>query len=142
LKDKVKLIYVPGWHQPETVFELIINKDRWEALSDYQRGLIKGACLATLQATLTDSPRLQAEALADLAKGGVRVEEWPAAVLSSLRAAWSEIAKDEGERDYFFKEVLDDIEKFRTKAASGPEAPPAAVARPAPNVSAEKTPTP
>ncbi len=48
LKDKVKLIYMPGWHQPETVLELLVNKDRWDALSDQQRGLIDGACLATL----------------------------------------------------------------------------------------------
>ena len=48
LKDKVKLIYAPGWHQPETVLELIVNKDRWDALSDHQRGLIESACLATL----------------------------------------------------------------------------------------------
>ena len=45
LKDKVKLIYVPGWHQPETVLELIVNKDRWDALTDRERGLIDGACL-------------------------------------------------------------------------------------------------
>ncbi|HZJ11977.1 MAG TPA: C4-dicarboxylate ABC transporter, partial [Methyloceanibacter sp.] len=73
LKDKVKLIYVPGWHQPETVLELIVNKDRWNALSDRQRGLIEGACLATLRATLADSAKLQAEALANLAKDGVRI---------------------------------------------------------------------
>ena len=82
LKDKIKLIYMPGWQQPETVLELIVNKDRWDGLSEHQRGLINGACLATLQATLADSARLQTEALANLAaKSGVRVEQWPEAVL-------------------------------------------------------------
>ncbi len=123
LKDKIKLIYAPGWHQPETVLELLVNKDRWDGLSDYQRGLIKGACLATLQSTLTDSTRLQTDALANLAKAGVRVEPWPDDVLAALRAAWTDIAKEEGDRDYFFKEVLDDLDKFRAKAqgASAPK---------------------
>jgi len=145
LKDKVKLIYVPGWHQPETVLELIINQDRWNVLSDHQRGLIDGACLATLQATLADSAKLQAEALANFAaKDGVRVENWPEDVLSSLRSAWTEIAKEEGDQDYFFKAVLDDIEKFRAKAegASAPKPSPEPKVSAEPNASAETKATP
>ncbi|MEX1060362.1 MAG: hypothetical protein WED13_05020, partial [Methyloceanibacter sp.] len=129
----VKLIYVPGWHQPETVLELIVNKDRWNALSDRERSLIDGACLATLQATLADGAKLQTDALANLAKDGVRVEPWPEGVLASLRSAWTEIAKEEGDRDYFFKAVLDDIEKFRAKAKGAPETRPT----PEPKISAE-----
>ena len=91
-------------------------------MSDYQRGLIKGACLATLQSTLTDSPQLQADALANIAKTGVRIEPWPEDLLAALRSAWSEIAKEEGDRDYFFRTVFDDIDTFRAKAGS-PAAP-------------------
>jgi TRAP-type mannitol/chloroaromatic compound transport system substrate-binding protein len=134
LKDKIKLIHAPGWHQPETVFDLLINQDRWNALSDYQRGLIKGACLATLQSTLVDGAQLQADALAKIAKAGVRIEPWPEDVLAALRSAWRDIAKAEGDRDYFFRTVFDDIEAFRAKATSG--------SPPTPNVSAEKTPAP
>jgi TRAP-type mannitol/chloroaromatic compound transport system substrate-binding protein len=122
LKDKIKLIYMPGWHQPETVLELLINKDRWEALSDHQRGLIQGACLATLQATLADNAKLEADAMAKIANAGVRIEPWPQDVLAALRAAWAEIAKEEGDRDYFFRTVFDDVEKFRLKTTS-PSAP-------------------
>jgi TRAP-type mannitol/chloroaromatic compound transport system substrate-binding protein len=120
LKDKVKLIYQPGWHQPETVLELIVNKQRWEALSDRERSLIEGACLASLHATLAESAKLQEEALAEFARSGVKVEPLPGGVLASLRAAWGEVAKEEGDRDYFFQTVLDDIEKFLAKAASTP----------------------
>ena len=116
LKDKVKLIYVPGWHQPETVMELIVNKERWNALSEHQRSLIEGACLATLQATLNETAKLQADALAKLAKEGVKIQPWPEDVLTALRAAWGEIAKEQGNQDYFFRTVLDDIEKFREKS--------------------------
>lgn len=134
LKDKVKLIYAPGWYQPETVLELIVNKDRWDSLTDRERGLIEGACLATLRSTLDSSAKLSSDALANLAKAGVRIEAFPQGVLASLRQAWTEIAKDEGDRDYFFRTVLDDIEKFRSKPATlEPALNPAL----APNVSAE-----
>jgi TRAP-type mannitol/chloroaromatic compound transport system substrate-binding protein len=129
LQAKVKLIYVPGWHQPETVLELIINTDRWSGLSDQQRTLIETACRETLHATATESARIQADALASLAaKDGVRVEAWPQDVLAALRSGWTEVAKAEGERDYFFKAVLVDIERFRAK----PEGAPGAQVTPAP----------
>jgi TRAP-type mannitol/chloroaromatic compound transport system substrate-binding protein len=126
LQSKVKLIYVPGWHQPETVFELLINKDRWSGFSGEQRSMIEDVCHTILDETLSEEAKLQADALADLAaKDNVRIAEWPDDVLTAFRTAWTEVAKDEGEQDYFFKTVLDDIEKFRAKAksASGTEGP-------------------
>ena len=142
-KDKVKLIYMPGWHQPETVLELIVNKDRWEALSAEQRGVIEGACNTLLHQSLADSAGLQAAALAEMtAKYGVRVETWPDEVLAALKEAWAKVAKEEGDQDYFFRFVLDDIDKFRvqppaaeapvsTEPGSGPpEAAPAQTAQP------------
>jgi TRAP-type mannitol/chloroaromatic compound transport system substrate-binding protein len=142
LKDKIKLIYTPGWHQPETVLELIVNKDRWEGLTDHQRGLIDGACLATLRATLESSAKLEAGALAKLANEGVRIENWPEAVLAALRQAWSEVSRDEGERDYFFKTVLDDIERFRAKAEDTPQQSQAPSVSAEPSASAETKATP
>jgi TRAP-type mannitol/chloroaromatic compound transport system substrate-binding protein len=124
LEDKVKLIYEPGWHQPETVLELLINQERWNALSEGARALIDGACHDTLRETLVDSARLQAEALDRMkSKDGVRVEQLPQAVLSVLRSAWEAVAKEEGDRDYFFRTVLQDIAKFEAAPSKPAPAP-------------------
>ncbi len=116
LKDKVKRIYAPGWHQPETVLELLINQDRWNGLSDEQRKIIEDACKDTLEATLEDSAKLQADALAELGQAGVTVTPFPEPVLAALREAWREVEHEDSARDYFFKTVIDDIEKFRKSA--------------------------
>jgi TRAP-type mannitol/chloroaromatic compound transport system substrate-binding protein len=121
LKDKVKLIYMPGWHQAETVMELIVNQDRWKALNKEQRSVIEKACAETLRSTLADSALNQAEALTNLAREGVRVETWPDEVLTAFRETWAEIAKEEGNRDYFFKTVLEDIDRFRAKTSGSAE---------------------
>ncbi len=119
LQDAAKIIYMPGWHQPETVLELLINKDRWKALSQDQQGMIEAACRDLLQSSLGTSAGLQAEALASFsAKDSVRVLPWPADVLAALRASWAEIAREEGIRDYLFKQVLEDIEAFQVKDAN------------------------
>ena len=127
LKDKVKLIYMPGWHQPETVLELIVNKDRWNLLTAEQRGVIDAACKTMLQQTLGESAQLQAAALAEMtAKDAVRVATFPDDVLAVLKEAWAKAAKEEGDRDYFFRSVLEDIDKFRAKSVAGPAPLPAA----------------
>jgi len=118
LQDAVKRLYMPGWQQPATVFELLINKDRWQALGPERQSVIETTCGERLQATLAESATLQASALAALTnQDGVEVLPWPDDVLDALREAWGEVAREEGVRDYFFKEVLGDIEKF--EAAQG-----------------------
>ena len=127
LQSHVKLIYAPGWHQPETVLELLINKEKWAALSSEQQVLIETACQASMLTTLGSSAKLQRDALAELAaKDGVRIAPLPHDALDAFRVAWTEIAKEEGDQDAFFKEVLDDIESFRAKSASAnrPQAAP------------------
>jgi TRAP-type mannitol/chloroaromatic compound transport system substrate-binding protein len=124
IQNMVKLIYMPGWHQPATVLELLINKDRWNALSPENRDLIDTTCRDLLKSSLGESAGLQAAALANLsAKDGVRIRPWPAGVLDALRAAWAQVAKEEGVRDYFFKEVLEDMEKFQARAAGAEPGP-------------------
>jgi len=39
-----KHYYFPGWHQQSTVFELLLNRKAWDALSDTQRAQIEVAC--------------------------------------------------------------------------------------------------
>jgi TRAP-type mannitol/chloroaromatic compound transport system substrate-binding protein len=126
LQDHVKLIYVPGWHQPETVLEFLVNQDRWSTLNDQQQVLIETACQATLLATLAESPRLQTQALAELAAKGVRIETWPDEMLKAFRTAWDAVAKEEGDRDAFFRAVLDDLDSFRAPrpSPSEPSLPP------------------
>ena len=55
----------------------------------------------------------------------MRVLPWPAGVLDALREAWAQVAREEGIRDYFFKEVLEDIETFQAGAAGQRPALPA-----------------
>jgi TRAP-type mannitol/chloroaromatic compound transport system substrate-binding protein len=133
LQDAVKRLYMPGWHQPATVFELLINRERWEALGPEHKSLIETTCGEMLQTTLSESATLQAGALAALTnQDGVSVLPWPEDVMEGLREAWGEIAREEGVRDYFFKEVLGDIEAFQAagETASPAPAPPANPAAP------------
>jgi TRAP-type mannitol/chloroaromatic compound transport system substrate-binding protein len=115
LQDHAKLIYLPGWYQPETVLELLVNEDRWNSLNNQQQTMIETACQATLLATLADSEKLKADTLDELAtKEQVRIKTLPEEVLEALHHSWDEVAKEEGDRNVFFRSVLDDLNAFRT----------------------------
>lgn len=131
LQDAAKILYEPGWHQPATVFEFLINQDRWDALGPENQSLIESTCGELLQRTLVESASLQAAALTAFAnKDNVEILGFPSDVEEALREAWGEVAREEGVRDYLFKEVLDDIEAFEARDGAednaGPSAQPAA----------------
>ena len=63
-----------------------------------------------------------------------RLRPLPDGVIKGLRDAWGEVAREDGTRDYFFKEVLEDIAKFEAGEAA-PEAPAPDAPAPAPEPS-------
>jgi TRAP-type mannitol/chloroaromatic compound transport system substrate-binding protein len=113
--EQTKLIYVPGWHQPETVLELLISKSRWTKLTPQQQTLIEGVCHDLLGETREENGRLQSDALASFEAKGVRAVTWPDELLKAFRGAWGRIAKEEGDHDLFFRVALTDLEEFRAK---------------------------
>lgn len=118
LQGSVKRIYSPGWHQPATVLEFLVNKDRWETLTEDQRHLVEETCRDILRSTRVESATLQSAALKSLsAQDDVQIVPLPDDVLGDLRAAWGEVAREEGTRDFFFKEVLEDIKRFEAVEA-------------------------
>lgn len=123
LQDSAKILYQPGWIQPATVFEFLINKDRWDSLGPERQSLIERTCGEMLQKTLSASTNLQAAALTAFAnQDSVRILSLPDDVEEALREGWKQVAEEEGVRDYLFKEVLEDIEAFRSGGVDGENA--------------------
>jgi TRAP-type mannitol/chloroaromatic compound transport system substrate-binding protein len=137
LQDHVKLLYVPGWHQPETLLELLINRDRWKALGPERQGLIEDACKDLLSSTLAGSAKLQQQALAELTAKGVRIETWSGDLPKAFRDAWKEVAKEESDRDVNFRVVLTDLENFRAQQRAKTEVPAMPPMPPPPRKTAE-----
>ncbi|MEM7192643.1 MAG: C4-dicarboxylate ABC transporter [Pseudomonadota bacterium] len=115
VQNAAKILYSPGWHQPATVFEFLINNERWAALGPEHQSLIESTCGELLQRTLSQSANLQAAALSALAtQDGVKIVPLPEDVREALRKAWTGVAQDESARDYLFKEVFEDLAAFRS----------------------------
>jgi TRAP-type mannitol/chloroaromatic compound transport system substrate-binding protein len=61
-----KHYYFPGWHQQSTFFELMINLDKWQSLSDQQQAQINTTCGDNIRFAIAQGEALQAEARSDV----------------------------------------------------------------------------
>ena len=108
-----KHYYFPGWHQPATLFDLIVNLDEWKALSAARKARIEVACGDNVRHGLAEGEALQFSALKDLSAAGVKIHRWPSKILDALETAWQEVANEEVAADRDFKRVWESLSAFR-----------------------------
>lgn len=108
-----KHYYFPGWHQQSTYLELLVNLEKWKALSPMQQAQIETACRANVQKTIAEGEAIQIEALRILGEKGVEIHHWPDDVLETLETAWAEVAVEQAADNPDFKKVWDSLSSFR-----------------------------
>ena len=68
-----KYNYYPGWHQPASVGELLMNKAAYEALPKAYQAMLEAACGWNIHVTYAESEAMNPPAMNEmLAKYGVR----------------------------------------------------------------------
>jgi TRAP-type mannitol/chloroaromatic compound transport system substrate-binding protein len=109
-----KFNYFPGWHQPATVYELLINRDRWEDLDERSQEQIRIACLANLTTNFAEGEAKNFGAMIENTENrGVTIKQWPPEILEAMEAAWIEVAQELADEDAYFAEVWADLQDFR-----------------------------
>jgi len=110
-----KHYYFPGWHQQSTSFELLVNKDRWTALSDAEKAMLTTACRANFTLGMAEGEAIQGKALAELESKGVTIHKWDQATLDKFEETWNEVAAEIAASDASFKEAWDSLQAFRAE---------------------------
>lgn len=108
-----KHYYFPGWHQQSTFFDLMINLDLWEGLSETQQAQIEAVCDAGIAYGLAEGEAIQFGALKDLQSKGVTLHTWKPEILGALETAWQEVAAEEAARDADFARAWASLNEFR-----------------------------
>ena len=108
-----KHYYFPGWHQPASALELLINLDKWNALSDSQKAQIETTCTESVVKLLTMAESRQPKALEELESKGVNLHRWPDEILNTFENAWYEVVEEEAEKNEDFARVWDSLSEFR-----------------------------
>ncbi len=106
--------YYPGWHEPGTVFELMINDTKWSLLPKDLQRIVKVAAAATSEWIYAQMEFHNQQALIELkTKQNVQILEFPEEVLIELRRLTRETLDEEAAANPEFKRVYEAYESFR-----------------------------
>ncbi|NQV99872.1 MAG: TRAP transporter substrate-binding protein [Rhodospirillales bacterium] len=115
--------YFPGWHQQTSVSQLLINKAKWESLSDQHKAMVETACGDSIHATYSETEYVNPFAMVEMGeKYGVKVRRWTDDQLAVFEKAWNEVIVEDSAKDPLFKEVNDSYAAFRKSYAIWGEA--------------------
>jgi TRAP-type mannitol/chloroaromatic compound transport system substrate-binding protein len=109
-----KYNYFPGWHQPSTLFELIVNIDVWDELSERSQAQIQTACLANVTTSLAEGEATNYAAMVDNTENnGVKIKQWSPEMLELFESTWNEVAAELAAEDEYFAKVWADLAEYR-----------------------------
>ncbi len=110
-----KHYYFPGWHQQSTLFEFLINMDKWNELSVKQKAQVESVCGDNFRHSIAEGEAIQIDALETLKGHGVKIHKWNQDILDVFEKAWKEVAQEASEKDKDFKIVWNSLQTFRER---------------------------
>jgi TRAP-type mannitol/chloroaromatic compound transport system substrate-binding protein len=116
LHNAARYHYYPGWHEPGTVEELVVNKKAFDSLPADVRAAVERAAEANNVRVLADYNTKNAIGLQKLLtefKGKVEVLQLPAEVLKALKPLAEDTLEEEAGKDATARKVHDAFKKFR-----------------------------
>lgn len=111
--DVASHYYFPGWQQPATFLNLIINKEKWDSLSKSRQSQIEAVCGDNVRYGLAQGEALQYEALKELTAKGVKVHRWSSSILTALETAWQDVQAEQSAADGDFRRIWRSLNDFR-----------------------------
>jgi len=116
-QNVAKYYYLPGWHQPAAINELIINKAKWDQMSEGQQRLLELACRETMLWGTTSTLVENAQAVASFKEAGVEIRQFPPDVLAAFEKATEEVMAEQAEADADFKRIWESLQAYRQSTA-------------------------
>ncbi|MDH3641573.1 MAG: TRAP transporter substrate-binding protein [Gammaproteobacteria bacterium] len=106
--------YFPGWHQQVSISQLLINKEKWDALPDQYKAMVEVGCGDSIHHTFAETEYVNPFAMVEMGeKYGVQTRRWTDEQIAVFEQAWNEVVAEDSAKDKQFKEVADSYYAFR-----------------------------
>lgn len=113
LYQAAEYYYYPGWHEPGSTLECLINQDAWNALPDDLKAIVETACQAVNMNMNAEFAARNQQALKTLVdEHGVKLREFPTDVISAMRTASDEMLTELAANDPFSARVHDSYKTY------------------------------
>lgn len=114
LNKAAKYYYYPGWHEPGSVMEVLINKEALAALPKNLKSIVLNATKIANANMLAEYTTRNSQALAQVASNGdVQILPYPQDVLKKLNELSEQVVKEESEKDEMSKKVYASYKAYR-----------------------------
>ena len=113
LHEVAKYYYYPGWWEPGTTYELIINQQQWQQLPKAYQQILQSAAAEANLTTLASFDAANGSALQRLVAAGVELKAYSLDILKAAHAATFELLNETANQDETFKEIYDQWRLFR-----------------------------
>ncbi|MFQ5896906.1 MAG: TRAP transporter substrate-binding protein [Candidatus Methylomirabilia bacterium] len=114
--DKIaKYHYAPGMHEPMTVGEFIINKDRWEELPADLQAIIKTAIKAAYWVHFVRFQQKTAQACQELIAKGIKIIKTTDELNKRFLQVYDELTAEYVAKDPFYAKVVESQKKYAGK---------------------------
>ena len=101
-----KLNYFPGWHQPFSADQLLVNLQVWNDLTQETKDLFHLACRANVTDAMAHTGATQGEVIKNFADHGITANTLPIEILEALREVAEEVLNEEASKDEHFAKIL------------------------------------
>jgi len=116
LYKAAKYYYYPGWHEPGTTMEALINKKALDELPEDLQSIVLNACKIANQDMLSEYTTRNQQALETLVdKHKVDVLKLPDEVLSTLKKLSDAVINEVAQKDKMTKKVFQSFTTYRDK---------------------------
>jgi outer membrane protein OmpA-like peptidoglycan-associated protein len=111
-KCNTKYYYYPGWHEPGTIIELIVNKQAWEGLPEHIKETIKSVAGKSYNEIYTQFERMNFERMKQIQEQReVELKKFPDTVIEEFKQLTRRVLEDEAKNKQF-KAIYDAYKKF------------------------------
>jgi len=116
LYKAAKYYYYPGWHEPGTTLEAIINQEAFESLPEDLQQIVLSACRIANDEILIEYVARNNDALVTLVnEHEVDVRRLPDEVLARLRELSDEVVSEIADKNAEARKIYDSFNTFRDK---------------------------
>ena len=116
LNRAAKYYYYPGWHEPGTELELIINIEAWEGLPEDLKLIVTAAAKDTSSWIHTSMEFLNSKSLQEVRqKQNIQILEFPTEVLVELKRLTIITLQEQAAIDADFNRVYESYQSFRNE---------------------------
>ena len=118
-QQTAKYYYYPGWHEPGSMLELLINKDAWNSLPKHLQVIIETASKAVNQDILDEYTARNNKALRELVDvHGVELRRLPDDVIAEFKIIANEILEENASQDETVNKVYQSYLKFKNEVSA------------------------